>query len=183
MFIETRMNWLKKGTCQKFQSLLNTRHCSSKMKKNKRRNRQEKVSILTQYKALFINTKKLIELLLRLPFQSLLNTRHCSSLDKDNLAEKVRRICFNPYSIQGIVHLKNLIILDEPDKRFNPYSIQGIVHPWQGAKYKKGNWSRFNPYSIQGIVHPNGDSKLFGIFPDIVSILTQYKALFIWNEK
>ena len=61
-----------------FQSLLNTRHCSSKPLPSIYV--PIKVSILTQYKALFIT--------------NLLSSK------------KTPRKCFNPYSIQGIVHLK-----------------------------------------------------------------------------
>ena len=62
-------------------------------------------------------------------FQSLLNTRHCSS--------------------------------------------------YQSKFGKKLLSNRFNPYSIQGIVHLNEPVAVIMAVGEVVSILTQYKALFI----
>ena len=86
----------------KFQSLLNTRHCSSEIHRWRTS--------------------------LKISFQSLLNTRHCSS-ENSKGERKWNYQSFNPYSIQGIVHQKLITISNlEKKKSFNPYSIQGIVH-------------------------------------------------------
>ncbi len=104
LFILVRKGDLKWLDKKKFQSLLNTRHCSSKSMSYRNEMNQIAVSILTQYKALFIKTKyeeddimsyfvsiltqykalfinkhfEYFEDMIRM-FQSLLNTRHCSS--------------------------------------------------------------------------------------------------------
>ena len=165
-----------------FQSLLNTRHCSSNAKLSYQVTKAD-VSILTQYKALFIKLdtsvnlpqrRKMFQSLLNTrhcsskkgrkklksqdseKFQSLLNTRHCSSMQKDSL-EGV-----NDVSI--LTQYKALFI--SVRRRKNPrhrtdvsiltqYKALFILKRWEVNCALK---FRFNPYSIQGIVHPGSQN-------------------------
>ena len=95
------------------------------------------VSILTQYKALFIVSKICIKFEWVWVSQSLLNTRHCSSH-----ASKYIGFFYNSVSI--LTQYKALFInyydwIRRTCSRccFNPYSIQGIVHLIKGHKVKK----------------------------------------------
>ncbi len=136
-----------------FQSLLNTRHCSSKIEEGQtytittycfnpysiqgivhlcrrsmsRKNKGPTVSILTQYKALFIRGQ--LAPTSKSPFNvSILTQYKALFIAWGPMADLLEEWGFNPYSIQGIVHRKICLLTMCLLSCFNPYSIQGIVH-------------------------------------------------------
>ena len=138
-------------------------------------------------------------------FQSLLNTRHCSSACM--VVVIVVGKCFNPYSIQGIVHLTfigrvpmlNLFVsiltqykalfirlYGRSDRRRKMFQSLLNTRHCSSNIYREGTDAKpfcFNPYSIQGIVHHCQEKPGNWQNYQSVSILTQYKALFIRTGK
>ncbi len=86
---------------------------------------KKNVSILTQYKALFIQTDEYMREKINV---SILTQYKALFIGEGNMKIKIRFLSFNPYSIQGIVHLGKILMIVRFSFRFNPYSIQGIVH-------------------------------------------------------
>ncbi len=163
-----------------FQSLINTRHCSSG-KILFSNHFFHFVSILTQYKALFIRIQGVNPT--EFGFYVSILTQYKALFIWYEFKMREGYFRFNPYSIQGIVHLNNWTFLkmDESIICFNPYSIQGIVHHLIEDAIKS------YIEKFQSLLNTRHCSSVFEGIQMIlcrktVSILTQYKALFISQE-